>query len=210
MKRKERATEIVKILKKLYPDVSCTLNYNSAFELLIATQLAAQCTDARVNIVTESLFLKYPTIESFAMADYEELCRDIHSTGFYRNKAKNIIACANRLLSDFGGEVPDNMKDLLSLAGTGRKTANLILGDIFKKPAVVVDTHCMRLSKRLGLTANDTPPKIEKDLIKIIEPKEQLEFCHRLVCHGRLICIARSPKCEECMLKDLCKEYKRK
>ena len=210
MQKKERAVLAVEALTELYPDVSCTLDYDNPLHLLIATQLAAQCTDARVNIVTKTLFKKYPDAESFAAADYDELCEDIRSTGFFRNKAKNIISCCGRIVSEYGGNVPDTMEDLLTLAGTGRKTANLILGDIFKKPAVVVDTHCMRLSKRIGLTENSTPEKIEKDLQKLIEPREQLDFCHRLVAHGRAICTARNPKCTECRLAGFCKERNKK
>jgi len=210
MKKSEISKKAVEILKELYPNVSCTLNYASPFQLLIATQLAAQCTDARVNIVTRTLFEKYPTVEAFAKADYDTLCEDIRSTGFYRNKAKNIIATSKKLIENFDGIVPDNMDDLLTLDGTGRKTANLILGDIFGKSAVVVDTHCTRLSQRLGLTQNTVQEKIERDLIKLIPPEEQLNFCHRLVCHGRLVCTARSPKCEDCSLNGICKEYSKK
>lgn len=209
MKKKECADSAVAILKNLYPSVCCTLDYDSPLHLLIATQLAAQCTDARVNIVTKTLFKKYPDVRAFANADYDELCEDIRSTGFFRNKAKNIISCCKKLISDYGGEVPDTMEELLTLAGTGRKTANLILGDIFGKPAVVVDTHCTRLSKRLGLTENSAPEKIEKDLKKLIAPEEQLDFCHRLVAHGRAVCTARSPQCENCALSGVCKEYKK-
>ena len=207
MKKKQHAEKVIDILKKLYPDPKCTLNYETPLQMLIATQMSAQCIDARVNIVTETLFKKYPTCEAFANADYEELCEDIRSTGFYRNKAKNIIMCCRRLLDIYNGEVPDNMEDLLTLPGTGRKTANLVLGDIFGKPAVVVDTHCMRLAKRIGFTKNDTPEKIEYDLKKLIPPEEQLPLCHRLVNHGRLICTARNPKCEECPLTMFCKEF---
>ena len=207
MTKKDRSESAVKVLKELYPDVRCTLEYSSPVELLIATQLSAQCTDARVNIVTKTLFKKYPDCSAFANADYEELCEDIRSTGFYRNKAKNIIACCKKILSDFGGEIPDTMEGLLTLAGTGRKTANLVLGDIFGKPAVVVDTHCIRLSNRIGLTKNSSPEKIEQDLKKLIPPEEQSNFCHRLVAHGRNICTARSPKCEDCRLNKFCREY---
>lgn len=207
MTKKDRSESAVKVLKELYPNVRCTLEYSSPVELLIATQLSAQCTDARVNIVTKTLFKKYPDCSAFANAYYEELCEDIRSTGFYRNKAKNIIACCKKILSDFGGEIPDTMEGLLTLAGTGRKTANLVLGDIFGKPAVVVDTHCIRLSNRIGLTKNSSPEKIEQDLKKLIPPEEQLDFCHRLVAHGRNICTARSPKCEDCRLNKFCKEY---
>lgn len=209
MRKKERADSAVAILKELYPKVSCTLDYDSPLHLLIATQLAAQCTDARVNIITKTLFKKYPDVQAFANAEYSELCEDIRQAGFFRNKAKNIISCCQRLISDYNGEVPGTMEELLTLAGTGRKTANLILGDIFKKPAVVVDTHCTRLSKRIGLTENSLPEKIEKDLKKLIAPEEQLDFCHRLVAHGRNVCTARSPKCEDCLLCHICREYEK-
>lgn len=208
MTKKDRANKAICVLKELYPDVRCTLDYDTPLHLLIATQLAAQCTDARVNIVTKTLFEKYPDAAAFANADFDELCEDIRSTGFFRNKAKNIIACCKKILSDYNGDVPDTMEALLTLAGTGRKTANLILGDIFGKPAVVVDTHCTRLSKKIGLTENSTPEKIEKDLKNLLPPEEQLDFCHRLVAHGRAVCTARSPKCEICRLKDFCKSYK--
>lgn len=204
MKRQERATAVLRLLKEEYPSVKCTLNYESPIQMLIATQLSAQCTDARVNIVTESLFKKYPTVYDFATADYDELCEDIRSAGFYRSKAKNIISAANRIIDVYGGEVPNTMEDLLSLAGTGRKTANLVLGDIFKKPAIVVDTHCIRLSNRIGLTRNQDPVKIENDLRKIIPPTESLDFCHRLVNHGRAVCTARKPKCDTCIIREFC------
>ena len=204
MKRQERAAAVLEILKAEYPSVKCTLNYQTPIEMLIATQLSAQCTDARVNIVTQKLFKKYRSVEDFANADYDELCEDIRSAGFYRSKAKNIILASQRIIDAYGGEVPDTMEDLLSLAGTGRKTANLVLGDIFKKPAIVVDTHCIRLSNRIGLTKNSDPVKIEMDLKKIIPPEESLDFCHRLVAHGRAVCPARKPKCEECVIKSVC------
>ena len=210
MRRKERAESILVRLKEAYPEVKCTLNYETPLQMLLATQMSAQCTDARVNIVTEALFKKYPDAESFARADYEELCRDIHSLGFFRSKAKNIILTCRRILDEYDGKVPDTMEELLTLPGTGRKTANLVLGDIYKKPAVVVDTHCMRLSRRMGLTANETTEKIEQDLKKIIPPEEQLDFCHRLVNHGRLVCTARSPACEACVVSDICKFNERK
>ena len=204
MKRQERAAAVLELLKAEYPSVKCTLNYQTPIEMLIATQLSAQCTDARVNIVTQKLFKKYRSVEDFANADYDELCEDIRSAGFYRSKAKNIILASQRIIDAYGGEVPDTMEDLLSLAGTGRKTANLVLGDIFKKPAIVVDTHCIRLSNRIGLTKNSDPVKIELDLKKIIPPEESLDFCHRLVAHGRAVCPARKPKCEECVIKSVC------
>ena len=173
--------------------------------MLIATQMSAQCTDARVNIITETLFKKYRNAEDFANADYDELCEDIKSAGFYRNKAKNIILCCQRLIDVYGGEVPDTMEDLTSLAGTGRKTANLVLGDIFGKPAVVVDTHCKRIAKRIGLTTNDDPTKVEMDLKKIVPPDYQLRMCHQFVAHGRAVCTARNPKCAVCPIKEVCK-----
>ena len=206
MMRKERALLVLDILKSAYPDVKCTLDYETPIQMLIATQLSAQCTDARVNIVTKTLFKKYKTVYDFADADYDELCEDIRSTGFYRNKAKNIISAAKRIVEVYGGEVPDTMDDLLSLAGTGRKTANLVLGDIFKKPAIVVDTHCIRLSNRIGLTKNTDPTKIEKDLRKIVPPEESLDFCHRLVAHGRAVCTARKPDCENCQISQICQK----
>lgn len=209
MRKKERALMTLEKLKELYPEVKCSLNYSNPLEMLLATQMSAQCTDASVNRVTESLFKKYTCAEDFANADLEELQNDIKSIGLYKNKSKNIIACCKKILSDFGGQVPDTMEDLLTLPGTGRKTANLVLGDIFGKSAVVVDTHCIRLSTRIGLTTNTNPEKIEMDLKKLIPPEEQLDFCHRLVYHGRAVCNARSPKCEECTLKEICK-YKSK
>ena len=206
MKRQEQALLILDKLEEIYPDVKCSLNYTTPLEMLIATQLSAQCTDARVNIVTETLFKKYRSAEDFANADYEELCNDIKSAGFYRNKAKNMIACCQRILEVYNGEVPDTMEDLLTLAGTGRKTANLVLGDIFGKPAYVVDTHCIRLTNRMGLTTNTDPVKIEMDLRKIIPPEKSLHFCHQLVAHGRAVCSARKPDCDGCHLNEVCKK----
>lgn len=205
MQKKERAAGIIDIFNKIYPNVKCSLNYTTPVEMLIATQLSAQCTDARVNIVTETLFKKYPDVYAFANADYEELCNDIRSAGFYRNKAKNIILCCQKLIDVYNGNVPDTMEELLTLPGTGRKTANLVLGDIFHKPAVVVDTHCMRLSRRIGLTKAETPEKIEAELKKLIPPGHQLKLCHQFVNHGRAVCTARSPKCSECAVRSLCK-----
>ncbi len=205
MTRKERAGLILDALKKEYPHVQCTLNYTTPLEMLIATQMSAQCTDARVNIITEELFKKYKNVDDFADADYNELCEDIRSAGFYRSKAKNIILTAQRIREVYNGEVPDTMEDLLTLPGTGRKTANLVLGDIFKKPAIVVDTHCIRLTNRMGLTTNTEPTKIENDLRKILPPEESLGFCHRMVYHGRAVCSARKPNCEGCVVKEICK-----
>lgn len=205
MTKKERVSALRPLLDAAYPEVKCSLNYSTPVEMLIATQMSAQCTDARVNIVTEKLFKKYKSVEDFANADYEELCEDIKSTGFYRNKAKNIIGCCQRLIDVYGGEVPDTMEDLLTLPGTGRKTANLVLGDIFGKPAVVVDTHCMRLARRIGLTKETEPAKIEMDLKKIVPSDYQLRLCHQFVYHGRAVCTARKPKCEICPIAEVCK-----
>ena len=210
MRKKERAEGVMDIFDRIYPDVKCTLEYSTPLEMLIATQLSAQCTDARVNIVTKDLFKKYTSAEDFAAADLSELENDIRSTGFYKNKAKNIISCCKRILEVYDGRVPDTMEDLLTLAGTGRKTANLVLGDIYKKPAVVVDTHCIRLSNRIGLVSNDDPVKIEFELKKLIPPQRQLRLCHQLVNHGRLRCNARKPDCEGCEIKEYCKYYSRK
>ncbi len=205
MTKKERVAALRPLLDAAYPEVKCSLNYSTPVEMLIATQMSAQCTDARVNIVTEKLFKKYRSVEDFANADYEELCEDIKSAGFYRNKAKNIIGCCQRLIAVYGGEVPDTMEELLTLPGTGRKTANLVLGDIFGKPAVVVDTHCMRLARRIGLTKETEPAKIEQDLKKIVPPDYQLRLCHQFVYHGRAVCTARKPKCEICPIASVCK-----
>lgn len=205
MTRKERAGLILDALKREYPHVQCTLNYTTPLEMLIATQMSAQCTDARVNIITAELFKKYQNADDFADADYEELCEDIRSAGFYRSKAKNIILTAQRIREVYNGQVPDTMEDLLTLPGTGRKTANLVLGDIFKKPAIVVDTHCIRLTNRMGLTTNTEPTKIENDLRKILPPEESLGFCHRMVYHGRAVCSARKPNCEGCVVREICK-----
>ena len=205
MTKKERVLKLRELLDKADPDVKCSLNYTTPLEMLIATQMSAQCTDARVNIITETLFKKYRNAEDFANADYDELCEDIKSAGFYRNKAKNIILCCQRLIDVYGGEVPDTMEDLTSLAGTGRKTANLVLGDIFGKPAVVVDTHCKRIAKRIGLTTNDDPTKVEMDLKKIVPPDYQFRMCHQFVAHGRAVCTARNPKCAVCPIKEVCK-----
>lgn len=205
MTRKERAAGIIPLFKQIYPNVKCSLIYETPLQMLIATQLSAQCTDANVNKVTPALFEKYKTAADFAAADLEELQNDIRSIGLYRNKAKNIILCCKRLISEYSGEVPDNMEDLLTLAGTGRKTANLVLGDVYGKPAVVVDTHCSRLAQRIGLTTNTDPAKIEADLKKVIPPSEQLRLCHCFVNHGRAVCSARSPKCDICGIREFCK-----
>ncbi len=210
MTKKERSRLSIEALKKLYPQVRCSLDYSNPLEMLLATQMSAQCTDASVNKVSKTLFKKYTCAEDFANANLSELQDDIRSIGLYRNKSKNIIACCKKIISDFGGEVPDTMEELLTLPGTGRKTANLILGEVFKKPAVVVDTHCIRLSNRIGLTANTSPEKIEQDLKKLIPEDEQLDFCHRLVYHGRAVCNAINPKCSDCTLNEFCKYPQKK
>jgi len=207
---KQRLLQLIQRLQELYPEANCTLEFKNIFELLICTQLSAQSTDARVNLVTPALFDRFPDPQSFAEADVTEIEQLIASVGIYKNKARNIKNCAIMLCEKYNGQVPDTMEDLVELPGTGRKTANLVLGDIFGKPAVVVDTHCMRLSRRIGLTTNETPEKIEYDLKKLIPPEFQLSLCHQLVNHGRLVCTARSPKCEICQVSHLCKTYLKK
>lgn len=204
MTKKERYFIIKELLDREYDEAVCTLDYNKPHELLISTILAAQCTDARVNIVTKDLYSKYKTVEDFANADYDELCNDIKSTGFFRNKAKNIIDCCRKLLSDFGGEVPDTLEELVTLAGVGRKTAGVVLGDVFDKPSLVIDTHAKRLAKRMGFTKNTEPYKVEMDLAKIVPEKDRSVFCHQLVYHGRAVCDARKPLCEKCVINEYC------
>ena len=207
MTKKEIAEKACEELEKIYPDVECSLVYKKPYELLIATRLAAQCTDARVNIVTKTLFQKYPSLEAFAGADLNELEEDVKPCGFYRTKAKSIKEMTGQLINDFGGKVPDTMDELLSLSGVGRKTANLILGDVYGKPAVVTDTHCIRITGRLGLTSNTEPAKVEKDLVKLLPPEISNHFCHQTVQFGRDICRARNPKCGECTLNYFCRYY---
>lgn len=209
MKKTEIARLACAELEKLYPDIECSLVYQKPYELLISTRLAAQCTDARVNIVTQTLFKDYPTLESFANADISELEKAVKPCGFYHTKAKSIKEMAGQLIENFGGNVPDTMDELLSLSGVGRKTANLILGDIYGKPAVVTDTHCIRISRRLGLTQNKEPAKVEADLVKLLPPEISNHFCHQTVQFGRDICRARGPKCSECPLSYFCSEYQR-
>jgi endonuclease-3 len=206
MTKNERALECVKILKKVYPDAICSLEYENPFELLIATRLSAQCTDARVNMVTPELFSKYKTLDDYANADVKDIERIIHSCGFYHGKAKDIIAIATKIRDDFGGRVPDTMEELTSLQGVGRKTANLILGDVYNKPAVVTDTHLIRISNRLGLVNTRDPYKVELALKKLLPPEESSDFCHRVVLFGRDTCSARSPKCEGCPLEKICRK----
>ncbi len=208
MTKKERMAAVVNLLKEGYPDAACALQYRHDYELLFATRLSAQCTDARVNIVTQTLFRDFPTLQSFAEAPIEALEQGIKTCGLFRTKARDIKACAQMLLSDFGGKVPDNMPDLLKLPGIGRKTANLILGDIYGQPAIVTDTHCIRLSNRLGFVKDmKEPAKVEAALRKLVPPKESSDFCHRLVLHGREVCTARAPKCENCCLAAVCPSY---
>lgn len=209
MKEKQDVLSIVETLKALYPDAICSLEYEKPYELLFATRLAAQCTDERVNKVTPSLYGRFPTLEALANADVAEVEEYIHSTGFFRAKARDIVAASLMLLEVYSGVVPDNMEDLLKLPGVGRKTANLILGDVYRKPGVVVaDTHCIRLSGRLGLTdGTKDPGKVEEQLRKLLPPAESNDFCHRLVLHGRAVCMARGPACEGCALRPWCDFY---
>ncbi|MCM1132444.1 MAG: endonuclease III [Ruminococcus flavefaciens] len=207
MTTQEIANLAIEELEKIYPDIDCTLTYKKPYELMFAARLAAQCTDARVNVVTKTLFVKYPDLQSFANADLEELEQDVKPCGFYHTKAKSLKEMARQILEDFGGELPDNMDDLLKLHGIGRKTANLVMGDIYKKPAVVTDTHCIRITGRLGLTEHKEPAKVEKDLKKLLPPEISSHFCHQTVQFGRDICRARSPKCTACPLSYFCKYY---
>ena len=204
MTKKEKISFILTELEKLYPKAICSLNYRNPFELLIATQLSAQCTDVRVNIVTKDLFKKYSSPWDFANTSLEQLQQDIKSTGFYRNKAKNIVNCSKKLIEKYNGEVPSEMEKLLELDGVGRKTANVVRGDAFNIPGIVVDTHVKRISNRLGLTKNQDPVKIEYDLMKIIPKIKWTLFSHQLVYYGREICAARKPKCDRCSLSLVC------
>lgn len=204
---KKKVKKVSKKLFETYPEATCSLDYKEPLQLLIATILAAQCTDERVNIVTKDLFQKYKTVEDFASANPEELEQDIKSTGFYRNKAKNIIACCRKLIADHNGKVPDNMEELTALPGVGRKTANVILSNIYGIPGVIVDTHCKRLSNRIGLTEQEDPVKIEQELMEIIPHKDWAKFSNNLVYHGRAICDARKPKCEICPISEYCSHF---
>lgn len=205
---RERVKEIIRRLRREYPDAKCALNHTNPFELLIATILSAQCTDERVNKVTADLFRKYRGPADFAAASQRELERDIHSTGFFRNKAKNIIAASRQIVERFHGQVPDNMEDLLTLPGVARKTANVVLGCAYGVAVgIVVDTHVSRLSQRLGLTKNTSPEKIERDLMEIIPKRHWVMFSHWLIHHGRKVCKARKPECHKCVLADLCPSF---
>ena len=205
MKTTQEIREIIARLKALYPDAACSLDYRKDYELLITVRLAAQCTDERVNQISPALFARFPTLQAFAEADVEEVGKYVHSCGFWRAKSRDIVACAQMLLDRFGGVVPDNMEDLLSLPGVGRKTANLILGDIYGKEGYVCDTHCIRITGRLGITdGSKDPVKVEQQLRKSIAPEEASDFCHRMVLHGRALCMARNPKCGDCPLREVC------
>lgn len=207
---KERVGRVMNLLDEHYTtEYKCYLNHDNAWQLLAATILSAQCTDKRVNLVTKDLFKKYTKIEDFAEADQEELEKDIHATGFYHNKAKNIIACAKRIRDVYHGEVPKTLEDLTSLAGVGRKTANVIRGNIYNEPSIVVDTHVKRISKKLGFTSADTPEKIEYELMEVLPKDHWILYNIQIITHGRSICTARSPKCGECFLKNDCIAYNR-
>lgn len=202
---KQKALAVIDILKQRYPDAPCALHYKKDYELMIAVRLSAQCTDARVNLVTPALFAAYPTLEAMAAADIADVENYIHSCGFYRQKAKDIVLACRMLLDEHGGKVPDSMDALLKLPGVGRKTANLLLGDLYAQPgSVVCDTHCIRICQRLGLSHGKEPEKVERQLRKILPPEESSDFCHRIVLFGRDTCIARKPKCDGCPLAMYC------
>ena len=204
MEVSNKVTNILSALKELYPDALCALHFGKDYELMIAVRLSAQCTDARVNLVTPALFAKYPTLEAFAQADIADVEQMVHSCGFYKHKARDIVLACQMLLRDYGGRVPDNMDDLLKLPGVGRKTANLLLGDIYHKEAYVCDTHCIRICGKLGLSQGKDPQKVEMQLRRVIPPEESSVFCHRIVLHGRAVCTARNPKCSQCTLAPFC------
>ena len=204
MTEREIALLAVDTLKKKYPDSLCSLNAENPLQLIIATRLSAQCTDARVNLVTPTLFEKYKTVEDFAAADVADVEEIIHSCGFFRAKAKDIVEMCKKMISDFGGNVPDNIDDLTSLPGVGRKTANLIMGDVYGKPAVVADTHLIRISNLLGLVSTKDPFKVEMKLHGLLPPEESNDFCHRCVLHGRDTCVSGRPKCAECVMNSFC------
>ena len=198
--------EIIRLLEEEYPAALCSLEYEVDWQLLFSVRLSAQCTDERVNLVTPALFARFPTLEAFAEAKVEEVEELIHSCGFYHGKARDLIGSAQMLLRDYGGVVPDSMEELLKLPGVGRKTANLILGDVYHKPSVVTDTHCIRLSRRMGLTVEKEPVKVERALRAILPPEKSSDFCHRMVLHGRKYCTARKPDCGACPLTGICKK----
>ena len=206
MTKKQRALNAIEVLKKEYPEAICSLNASNPFELLVAVRLSAQCTDARVNLVTPALFEKYKTLDDYCNADVKDIEKIIHSCGFYKSKAESIIDMAKGVRDRFGGVVPDNIEDLITLNGVGRKTANLIVGDIYGKESIVVDTHMIRISNRIGLVTDKDPKKIEFALKKIIPADEGSDFCHRIVLFGRDICSARKPKCDICPMEYNCKK----
>lgn len=207
MEKKERARLAIEALKERYPDAICSLTYENPHELLISTRLAAQCTDARVNIVTKDLFKKYRSINDFADAKAEDVEAIVRPCGFFKTKARDIVNMCIMLRDVYGGVLPDTVEELTKLPGVGRKTANLVVGDIYHKPAVVCDTHCIRITNLLGLSTTKDPKKVEMQLREILPPEESNDFCHRLVLYGRDICKARSPKCEECVMKAFCEHY---
>lgn len=210
MTKREKAAIICGRLEEKYPDALCSLTYTRPHELMIAGRLSAQCTDARVNIVTKELFSRYRSISDFAEADIKDIEEIIKPCGLYKTKARSIVEMCRRIMDVYGGEIPSEIDELITLPGIGRKTANLIMGDVFHKPAVVTDTHCIRICGRLGLAKSSEPVKVEEELRKILPPEKSSDFCHRLVLFGREICKARGEKCEECPLTDVCVDYKRK
>ena len=203
----EPVQQIIAILKERYPDAVCALGYAKDYQLMIAVRLSAQCTDARVNLVTPALFERFPTLESFAEATPEEVEPYVRSCGFYKHKARDIVLACRMLRDEYGGKVPDTMQELLCIPGVGRKTANLLLGDLYGQPAVVCDTHCIRIANRLGLAHGKEPEKVEQQLRAILPPEESSDFCHRIVLFGRDTCTARNPACGDCPLRPFCKEF---
>lgn len=209
MRKKERALAVIERLKKEYPDAHCTLAYEDAWQLLVSVRLAAQCTDARVDMITPLLYEKFPSVNALAAAEPEEIEEIVKPCGLGRSKARDISACMRVLRDEYGGHVPDTMEELLALPGVGRKSANLVLGDVFGKPAIVTDTHCIRLCNLIGLVDDVTEPaKVEKELWKIVPPEEGNDLCHRFVHHGRAVCVARRPQCDICCLSDVCRHAK--
>lgn len=208
MTKKQKALFCVEALEKEYPDALCSLEASNPLELLIATRLSAQCTDARVNLVTPALFKKYPTLEDYCNAELSDVEEIIHSCGFYRAKAKDIIGMAQKIRDEFGGQVPDSIEKLTSLPGVGRKTANLIVGDVYGQPAVVADTHLIRITNLLGLTDSKDPLKVEMQLKKLLPPEKSNDFCHRAVLHGRAVCVARRPQCDKCCMSQVCSFFR--
>lgn len=203
----EKVAAIIAALRERYPDALCALHYGKDYELMISVRLSAQCTDARVNQVTPALFARFPTLEAFAEADVAEVEAYVRSCGFFRHKAQDIVAACRMLRDEYGGRVPDTMEQLLRLPGVGRKTANLLLGDLYGKPAVVCDTHCIRIANRLGLARGKEPETVERQLRAILPPEESSDFCHRIVLFGREVCMARSPHCDRCELRPYCREF---